>query len=115
MIEPTNWWKKKLVMFIAEHTPKCHDITRLISESMERPLPLRTRIAVRFHYLICVWCERYRDQLGFLREALHSCPKQGTETMRGGLSPAARERLKVAVKPSPDHNSTHGRLPGTQG
>lgn len=99
MIEPTNWWKTKLVTFIAEHTPKCHDITRLISQSMERPLPLRTRIAMWIHYRICVWCERYRDQLGFLGDALKSCPTQGAEKMRGGLSPEARTRLKIAVQP----------------
>ena len=93
MIEPTNWWKTKIVMFIAEHTPKCHDITRLISQSMDRPLPLRTRLAMWIHYRICVWCERYRDQLGFLGKALHSCP----EKMPGTLSPDARNRLKLAL------------------
>ncbi|MGB8170190.1 MAG: zf-HC2 domain-containing protein [Chthoniobacteraceae bacterium] len=99
MIEPTNWWKTKLVMFIAEHTPKCHDITLLLSESLDRPLPLRTRIAIRIHFLICVWCKRYRDQLGLLRRALHSSAELGTEKMSGGLSPDARTRLKIAVKP----------------
>jgi hypothetical protein len=101
VIEPTNWWKTKVVMFIAEHTPKCHDITRLISESMERPLPLRTRIALRIHSLICVWCERYRDELGFLRKALNSCPEHGAEKMRGGLSSDSRTRLKGSLKPKP--------------
>ena len=101
MIEPTNWWKTKIVMFVAAHTPKCHDITRLISQSLDRPLPLRTRIAMWIHYRICVWCERYRDQLGFLREALQSCPDQGAERMRGRLSPDAQSRLKVAVRPKP--------------
>ena len=99
MIEPTNWWKTRLVMFIARHTPKCHDITRLISESMEHPLPIRTRLAMRIHYLICVWCERYRNQLGFLRTALKSCPERGTDALRGHLSPEARTRLKTVVRP----------------
>ena len=101
MIEPTNWWKTKIVMFIAMHTPKCHDITRLISQSMEGPLPWRTRVAMRVHYWICVWCERYSDQLGFLREVLHACPGNGAEAMRGELSPAARQRIKVAVRTDP--------------
>jgi hypothetical protein len=99
MIEPTNWWKTKVVMFIAKHTPKCHDITRLISESLDRPLPLRTRIKMRIHYLICVWCERYRDQLGFLRKALHSCPEHEENKPPGSLPPAARTRLKAALRP----------------
>jgi hypothetical protein len=99
VIEPTNWWKTKVVMFIATHTPKCHDITRLISASMDRPLPLRTRLAMRIHYLICVWCERYRNQLGFIGKALRSCPEKGAAEMKGSLSPDARTRLKIAVKP----------------
>jgi hypothetical protein len=99
VIEPTNWWKTKLVTFIVEHTPKCHDITRLISQSLDHPLPLRTRLAIKAHYLICAWCERYRDQLGFLREALKSCPEKGAEQMRGGLSAEAKNRLKIAVTP----------------
>ena len=99
MIEPTNWWKTRVVTLIAEHTPKCHDITRLLSQSRDRPLPLRTRIAMRIHYLICVWCARYRDQLGFLGQALKACPERGAEHLRGGLSPEARSRLKIAVQP----------------
>lgn len=98
MSKPHNWWKEKLVTYIAEHTPKCHDMTRLISQSMDGPLPLRTRIAMRMHYLICVWCRRYRDQLGFLREAVKSCPEQGEEKMPGNLTSEARERLKAALR-----------------
>ena len=97
MIEPTNWWKTKIVMFIAKNTPKCHDITRLISESLDRPLPLRTRIAMRIHYLICVWCERYRHQLGFLREAMKSCPEHDAETKPAKLPPGAKARLKTRL------------------
>lgn len=97
MIEPTNWWRAKLVVFIATHTPKCHDITRLISESLDRPLPLATRIKMWVHCRICAWCERYRDQLGFLRHAVHSCPERKTPA----LSSEARTRLKTAVMPRP--------------
>ena len=98
MIEPTNWWKEKLVTFIAEHTPKCHDMTRLISESMERPLPLWTRFAMRVHYFICVWCERYRDHLGLLSKAMRTSCDHGVEHMKGELKPEAKDRLKQALK-----------------
>lgn len=98
MIEPTNWWKTKIVMFVAKHTPKCHDITRLVSESMDRPLPLRTRIAMRIHYLICQWCDRYRKQLGFLREALKSCPEPEENAAKGSLPAPAKDRLKVKLR-----------------
>jgi hypothetical protein len=58
-------------------------------------------MAMRIHYLICVWCVRYRDQLGFLREALRSCPEKGAENMKGQLSSEARKRLKIALQPKP--------------
>lgn len=99
MSELVNSLKKKLVTLIAEHTPKCHDVTRLVSQSMESPLPWRTRLSLRFHYLICVWCRRYRDQLGLVRTALRSNPEQDAKKVDGGLSPHARTRLKKALRP----------------
>jgi hypothetical protein len=108
VIEPTNWWKTKLVMFIAKHTPKCHDITRLISQSMDGQLPLRTRLAMRVHYIICVWCTRYRDQLALTRKAMHVCPDEGVEKMEGELEATAKarmkERLKRKAQESPEHS-----------
>lgn len=101
MIEPVNWWKTKLVMFIAQHTPKCHDITRLISVSMDRPLSWRTRVGVRIHYLICVWCERYRDQLALQRKALREMPSRDEQINRTSLPPSARTRLKSTLRAEP--------------
>jgi hypothetical protein len=58
VIEPTNWWKTNIVLFIPKHTPKCHDITRLIFEGRHLDLSLRKaqiqksahlRKSVRFH------------------------------------------------------------------
>ena len=80
MIEPDSWWKEK------------------IAESMDPPLPWRTRMAMRVHYLICAWCERYRDQLGFLRKALRSCPADDSRKFRDKLTPEARTRLKTALR-----------------
>ena len=48
-----NWFERMLVSFIAERTPKCREVVRLLSQSMEVKLPLATRIKIRFHYLIC--------------------------------------------------------------
>lgn len=101
MTEPTSWWKTKLANLIARHILPCHDMTRLISQAMDAPLPWRTRIAMWLHYRICIWCERYRAQLGLISKALKSSSEQGTEKMRGGLSPEARKRIKSAVQRRP--------------
>ena len=63
-----NWFERLLVSFIAKRTPKCREVVRLLSQSMEVKLPLTTRIKIRFHYLICVWCQRYGEQLQALAD-----------------------------------------------
>ena len=75
----------------------CKEITRLVSESLDRPLPLRQRVAVRLHILFCKLCDRYRRHLFFIRDALRRHPErlEGHEGPSSRLlSPEARERIK---------------------
>lgn len=97
MIQPTSNVRKKFVQFLANVTPHCHDITRLLSESMEHPLPLRTRLLIRLHFLICAWCKRYGEQLKLLRECGSRFAEKGCERGGENLPPDARERLKKAL------------------
>jgi len=41
----------------------CRDVTELVSDYLERTLPLRGRLAVRLHLLRCDACRRYIDQM----------------------------------------------------
>jgi hypothetical protein len=93
-IEPTNWLTSKITEFLVAHTPRCKDITRLLSASLDRKLPLRQRLGIRLHFLICVWCERYGEHLGWLRRWSHEAPEHAHEK----LSDDARERLKRALR-----------------
>ena len=63
-----NWIENLLVRVIAKRTPKCREVVGLLSQSMEVKLPVTTRIKIRLHYLICVWCYRYGQQFQTLRE-----------------------------------------------
>lgn len=47
----------------------CKDISELLSDSMERPLTWRERLAVRGHLLMCRHCARFQQQVHFLRKA----------------------------------------------
>lgn len=47
----------------------CHEATRLMSESKERTLSARERMALRFHTMMCAGCRRFDGQLDFLRTA----------------------------------------------
>lgn len=81
--------------------PSCLEVTRLISTGMDRPLPVWKRISLRAHLLICTWCERYRRQLLFIRNAVRRHPDElaGVDQPASpSLSPEARERFKRAIR-----------------
>jgi len=46
----------------------CKEVTRLVSEGMDRRLSLGRRIAVRIHLVMCKFCSRYRRQILLMRE-----------------------------------------------
>lgn len=88
-----------LINLLARNTPSCKEVIRLISDSMERPLSFRQRLAVRFHFLICKWCTRYQKQVRFIHNILGGRPEKVGETAPGALSAEAQERIKQALRP----------------
>jgi len=80
-------------------TLSCREAIRLISEGMDHPLPLWQWIGLRVHLFACLWCERYKRQLLFIRNALRQRPDGlvGDEPS-AGLPPQARERLTQALR-----------------
>ena len=49
----------------------CKETTRLVSQGLDRNLAFGERLALRLHLAICVGCRRSRDQMVFLRRAVH--------------------------------------------
>jgi hypothetical protein len=85
---------------LARLTPPCRDVTRLTSESMDRPLPLMTRVKIRLHLMICENCRRYGSQLQALRYTLRRRGEDQTGTSASSgpqLSAESKERLKRAL------------------
>jgi len=79
----------------------CKDVTRLISESMDRSLPLRKRIGVQVHLLICKFCSRYERQLILIRETvrrLAGTVDASREPSGETLSEDARERIEKSLQ-----------------
>ncbi|HEY5812364.1 MAG TPA: hypothetical protein VIT23_06905 [Terrimicrobiaceae bacterium] len=89
--------KGRLVQAVANLTPSCHEITRLLSDSMERRPPICRRILIRLHFGICIWCRRYGDQLKYLRRYSAEFSREGSEQAGPALSFDARERIKKAL------------------
>ena len=76
---------------------RCREISKLVSESMERQLPLRQRIELRMHLMLCRLCAGFARQTRLLRQAAKriaaDLPASGAT-----LSEEARERIKVALR-----------------
>ena len=73
------------------------EVTRMVSESLDRKLPLHQRMGIRIHLLMCKFCSRYRRQLLILREAMRFQAKYGEDTEPSlTLPPEARERIKIS-------------------
>ena len=98
LLQPHGWLQKLLVWIVSETTPKCCDVVRILSEQMDRELPLMTRWKLRLHFVACCWCERYMKQLHYLRETARHFPQHIGEVQGPALSPEARLRLKQVLK-----------------
>jgi hypothetical protein len=92
-----NWVSRKIVDLIGYLTPKCTEMTRLLSMEMDYPVPLLTRIRMHAHFLSCCYCKRYRDNLHYLRKSLRSLPENLIEISNKTLSLEAKKRMKSAL------------------
>jgi len=48
----------------------CKEASRLISQGLDRQLPLSSRILLRFHLLWCDACTNFEAQVAYLRRAM---------------------------------------------
>jgi hypothetical protein len=48
----------------------CKEASRLISQQLDTPLPLRERLLLRFHLFWCDACTRFVQQAAYLRRAM---------------------------------------------
>ncbi|MFL9965916.1 zf-HC2 domain-containing protein [Paraburkholderia sediminicola] len=62
---------------------KCKNITRLLSDALDRSLTTGEWLAIRLHLPICSGCRNYRKQIRLLRVAAHSV--SGIETVDGAV------------------------------
>lgn len=83
------------------YMPTCEEVTRLKSESMDSELPMRQRLAIRFHILFCQWCRKYGKQLDMIRHAAQKYKTNIENTDHKShltLSPDTKDRLKNLLK-----------------
>ena len=87
-----------MMRLMARVMPSCKDVSALVSQSMDRRLPLMKRLSIRLHVSMCSLCRRYEKQLRLLREGTGHYANPEENAIEESLSPAASERLKKALE-----------------
>lgn len=73
----------------------CKEVTRLVSESLDRKLPIHQRTGIRVHLFMCKFCSRYQQQLMFLRKNLSTSAMHDEDTEPYiSIPPEALKRIK---------------------
>jgi hypothetical protein len=98
LIQGKNWFTKKITKFIFRVTPKCTEMTRLISHEIDAPLPFVTRFKMGIHNLACCYCERYQKNLKFISSVLSLSREHPEKFTSAELSPEAKERIKQSLR-----------------
>ncbi|MDZ8118218.1 zf-HC2 domain-containing protein [Pontiella agarivorans] len=70
----------------------CKEISTLVSESLDRELSLRERMAMRVHLMMCSLCRTYSRQIGQLRSILQGAAK--AEPPPEPLPEEVRQRIR---------------------
>ena len=79
--------------------PNCKETSRLVSESMDRKLPLYKRMLVRMHLVMCKYCHRFEHQLKEMRAiSRHINHHMENLDPSTSLSDTARERIRKTLQ-----------------
>lgn len=92
--------KNRLVGWLLCRLGSYPAVIGLLELSLDRELSFRERVALRFHDLLCSYCERLKKRLRAIREIIQT--GQDVERIAideaDRLSPEARERIKKALR-----------------
>jgi hypothetical protein len=80
----------------------CKEASQIISQSLDRPLTMRERLAVKLHLLICKYCKQFSQQLQTIRNALKiaSTKIENDDTIK--MPSETKKRLMQSIESSYD-------------
>ena len=77
----------------------CNEISKKVSESFDRTLPLHQRMMIRIHLMMCKYCSRFKRQLVIIRKAIRSEDENAAGPVdSSALSSDARDRIKRSLQ-----------------
>ena len=85
----------------------CKEISKLISESHDRPLSWIDRVKIRLHLAMCFICRNFSKQVDMIRTFGRAIGRSGHDSLVSdgsvldqSLSPEAKSRIKNALSPN---------------
>jgi hypothetical protein len=63
----------------------CKQMARLISDSLDRPMPPAERTRMRLHMVLCETCRNVDEQMGFLRRTMQQLGRE--QALEPGRTP----------------------------
>lgn len=76
----------------------CKQASQFISQSLDRPLTLRERLALKLHLFICKYCKRFSQQLVSMRVALEAMTKMAENDNSIEMPEESKKRIAENVK-----------------
>lgn len=82
----------------------CKDMTKVISDSLDRKISLRQRLELWMHITMCGLCRRFRSNTLAIRKKVRETSAQpsdkvvASEPKDASLPPAARKRIAAAIQ-----------------
>lgn len=91
----------KFNLLVWRKLPKCKQIVKIITASLDGTLSWTEWILMKIHLLACDPCVNFLKQIKFIRTALnHSNEHLGQDDLSVRLSDDARSRMKKALESS---------------
>jgi hypothetical protein len=75
----------------------CKQASQIISQSLDRPLTMRERFALKLHLLICKYCKQFSQQLHTLRVTIKQMTASVEDNHQIELPNAAKKRITDMV------------------
>ena len=75
----------------------CKQASRLISQSLDRPLSWRERFSLRLHLVLCDMCTQFRHQLYTMRMAVRKLTRRIEQDESLVLPQQARARIAESI------------------
>lgn len=82
--------------------PTCREVALQLSKEQDDAQPMRRRLSLRVHLMMCRHCRRYDQQLAWLRR---SFMRVGAGNATPKLSVRARARIRRRLRRHDDFNS----------